>query len=253
MTCGGQPNGPSGRPGADRRAGHRDLTCRTADGRSGEPSPAVEEWLARLGFLRQTARRAYADAHPSRDSDAYVQTRERYGSVSPPRSVDGVLGKAVPWRDLETAAPHLARLGLERLTATGIALLGTLRPDGAPRISPVEPYVAHGQLVIGAMTASLKTSDLRCDPRYVLHSTVTGPDTGEGEFKLYGTAIEGSDALRGLVNDAWWTEWPPDKSAVFSLHVAQAAFIDWDLEQRVMIIHRWSLHGGYTTSRRAYP
>ena len=87
---------------------------------------------------------------------------------------------AVSWRDVELGAPELARLGMARLSSARVALLGTLRRDGSPRISPVEPHIAAGQLLIGAMAWSAKASDLRRDPRYVLHSVVTGPDSGEG-------------------------------------------------------------------------
>lgn len=48
------------------------------------------------------------------------------------------------WRELETAAPEIARLGKERLDQAGVALLGTVRKDGSPRISPVEPYFGVG-------------------------------------------------------------------------------------------------------------
>ena len=87
------------------------------------------------------------------------------------------------WRDVELGAPELARLGLARLDSARVALLGTLRCDGSPRISPIEPCIAEGQLLIGAMTWSAKAADLQRDPRYVLHSVVTGPDNGEGELK----------------------------------------------------------------------
>jgi hypothetical protein len=66
-----------------------------------------------------------------------------------------------------------ARPGLLRAR---VALLGTLRRDSSPRIGPIEPYIVEGQLLIGAMAWSKKTDDLR----YVLHSPVTGPDSGEG-------------------------------------------------------------------------
>ena len=59
-------------------------------------------------------------------------------------------------------------------------MLGTVRPDGSPRISPVEPYLVGGQLLIGAMAWSRKSADLHRDPRYVLHSVVTGPDVDGG-------------------------------------------------------------------------
>ena len=76
------------------------------------------------------------------------------------------------WRDMDRGAPELARLGLARLAAARLAMLGTLRRDGSPRISPVEPCIVDGQLLAGAMTWSGKAADLRQDPRYVLHSVV---------------------------------------------------------------------------------
>jgi hypothetical protein len=51
--------------------------------------------------------------------------------------------------------------------ACRVALLGTLRPDGSPRVSPVEPYFAGGELVLGVMAWSGKARDLRRDPRGV--------------------------------------------------------------------------------------
>ena len=45
------------------------------------------------------------------------------------------------WGDLEAAAPEIVRLGAERFQQSRVALLGTLREDGSPRISPVEPYL----------------------------------------------------------------------------------------------------------------
>ena len=77
------------------------------------------------------------------------------------------------WAEVEAAAPELAQLGKERLDRLRVALLGTLRKDGSPRISPVEPYFVQGHLLFGAMTWSLKARDLLSDPRCVLHSAVT--------------------------------------------------------------------------------
>src|SRR2546429_2866449 len=100
------------------------------------------------------------------------------------------------WRALEASAPAIARLGEERLDQTRVALLGTLRSDGWPRISAVEPYISDGQLLFGAMSWSLKTNDLLRDPRCVLHSAISGPDSGEGELKLYGRAVEAAHELK---------------------------------------------------------
>jgi hypothetical protein len=154
---------------------------------------------------------------------------------------------------MELAAPEIARPGMARLTSARVALLGTLRRDGSPRISPIEPYLAEGQLLIGAMAWTGKAADLRRDPRYVLHSTVTGPDSGEGELKLYGTAAEADPNLRGAAAHAWWLTWAPEKAAVFTLHIGQAVFVDWDIKGGLMAIHRWSPPSGYTMARRSYP
>ena len=157
------------------------------------------------------------------------------------------------WRDLELGAPAIARLGMTRLTCPRVALLGTLRRDASPRISPVEPCVAEDQLLIGAMAWSRKTADLRRDPRYVLHSAITGPDSGEGELKLSGAAVEVSQDQRDGVADAWWPAWPPDKAVVFCLGIGQAVFVEWDTGHGLMTIHRWSPQDSYTQSRRHYP
>jgi hypothetical protein len=157
------------------------------------------------------------------------------------------------WRDVELGAPEIARPGMARLTAARLALLGTLRRDGSPRISPVEPVLAGGQLLIGAMTWSAKAGDLRRDPRYVLHSVVTGPDSGEGELKLYGTAAQAGQDLRAAAAGAWWLARAPDKAAVFTLHIGRAAFISWDIEHGLMTVHRWSPGNGYAVASRPYP
>jgi hypothetical protein len=156
------------------------------------------------------------------------------------------------WRDLERGAPKIARLGLARLAAVPVAMLGTVRPDGSPRISPVEPYLVGGQLLIGAMAWSRKAADLRRDPRYVLHSVVTGPDTGEGELKLHGSAAPADPEARATATRAWWSG-HPEQAAVFVLGIATALFIEWDLEHGVMTTHRWNPLNGYHHSTRRYP
>lgn len=157
------------------------------------------------------------------------------------------------WRDLELGAPEIARLGMDRIKAARVALLGTLRADGSPRISLVEPYVAEGQLLVGAMAWSGKAADLLRDPRFVLHSAVTGPDSGEGELKLYGSAVEAGPGVRGATAGAWWSAWPADRAVVFSLCIGQAAFIEWDIEHALMTVHRWSPEAGYRQTSRTYP
>ena len=67
---------------------------------------------------------------------------------------------------------ELAALGEERFERTGLVLLGTLRKDGWPRISPVEPLIAHGQLYRGMMWQSRKALDLLREPRCTAPSPI---------------------------------------------------------------------------------
>jgi pyridoxamine 5'-phosphate oxidase-like protein len=159
----------------------------------------------------------------------------------------------VNWAELEAAAPEIVRLGKERVEEARVALLGTLRRDGSPRISPVEPFLSQGNLLFGAMSWSSKTRDLQRDPRCVLHSAVTGPDVGEGELKLYGWAAEADDELREAASGGWWLEHPREAARVFGLDIEQAVFVSWDLEQAEVTVKRWSPQHGYRESSRSYP
>ena len=97
------------------------------------------------------------------------------------------------WEAFATTAPALAALGRERLDKTRLVLLGTLRMDGWPRISPVEFLVFEGRLCLGMEWRSLKALDLQRDPRCSILNTVHNRDGSDGEFKLYGRAIEVAD------------------------------------------------------------
>jgi hypothetical protein len=157
------------------------------------------------------------------------------------------------WRDLESGAPEIARLGAARLDSARVAMMGTICRDGSPRISPIEPYIANGYLLVGAMAWSAKAADLRRDPRYTLHSIVTGPDTGEGELKLRGLAVEADADLRAQAADSWWSAQRSDKAIVFVLRIGQALFVAWDIQRGEMTVHRWSPWGGYRRTARTYP
>jgi hypothetical protein len=158
------------------------------------------------------------------------------------------------WSEFERAAPTLADAARARFEATRIGLLGTTRADGSPRISPIEPYFTQNDLLLGAMARSLKARDLARDPRCVLHSTISGPDAGEPEFKLYGTVVEATELIRREARpDAWWLSHPPDTARVFTLHVHEAAAVAWHLERGEMTVTRWSARDGLNEATRSYP
>jgi hypothetical protein len=164
-----------------------------------------------------------------------------------------VVKEQMTLNSLETGAPELARLAKERFERA-VGLLGTVRRDGSPRISPVEPSLAAGHLLFGAMSWSGKARDLGRDPRCVLHSAVSDPGGSEGELKLYGRAeeVEGAEVREAPVK-AWWVGRPRDDARVFSLQIERAVFVSWDAERGVMKTRLWSPEAGESEVERSYP
>jgi hypothetical protein len=159
----------------------------------------------------------------------------------------------VTWGAFEAAAPHLAELGRERLERPGIALLGTLRRDGSPRISVIEPHVGGGHLLFGVMRSG-KRLDLERDPRCTMHSSVSDPRGSAGEFKIQGRATLVVDpALRDQDDSAWWQAFPVDAASVYSMDIESATFVQWDVPRAEISIEAWTPAHGVRTMRRPYP
>jgi hypothetical protein len=76
----------------------------------------------------------------------------------------------------------------------GLGFLATVRADGAPRLHPVCPHVAEGDLWIFVGQHSPKFGDLVRDGRYALHSFPC-PEVDD-EFSLAGSATRCEDSAR---------------------------------------------------------
>lgn len=91
------------------------------------------------------------------------------------------------WKEFTEAAPLIAAIFARRHAATGkLCLLATLRADGSPRISPIEPRVFEDQLWIVGMPGTTKFRDLSRDPRFCLHTATIDPEVKDGDAKLWG-------------------------------------------------------------------
>jgi hypothetical protein len=158
----------------------------------------------------------------------------------------------VNWPSSAAEAPELAKLGEERFDAAGLALIGTIRKDGTPRISPLEPLIAHGELYLGMMWQSRKALDLLRDPRCAVHSVVSKPDASEGEFKLWGRVRDVADPdERARCADAYFEKiaWrPAEPYHLFALDIESAAWIKSDGKAQLVI--RWRAGGELRTSKR---
>ncbi|MGH8952895.1 MAG: pyridoxamine 5'-phosphate oxidase family protein [Acidimicrobiia bacterium] len=93
----------------------------------------------------------------------------------------------VTWREFAEEAPQIAEVFTRRHAATGnLCLLATLRSDGYPRISPVEPRIVGDHLSIVGMPGTTKFRDLGRDPRFSLHTATVDSYVGDGDAKLWG-------------------------------------------------------------------
>jgi hypothetical protein len=135
----------------------------------------------------------------------------------------------VRWGEFKAACSELAELGEERFRRQQLCMVGTLRKNGWPRISPCEIDFAAGELFLGMMWRSWKARDLLRDPRCVLHSCTSDKSGKEGDFKLYGTAVDvQDDVLRAEYEEAvqariQWT--PPSPYNLFAIDVQSAGFV----------------------------
>src|SRR5258707_9441503 len=64
------------------------------------------------------------------------------------------------WSEMEGLQPRLAGLGRRLLLEPGVVLVATIRGDGTPRVSPVEPWLMDGILWLSMMWQSTKAADL---------------------------------------------------------------------------------------------
>lgn len=91
------------------------------------------------------------------------------------------------WDEFAAMAPRIANIFVHRHAAVGsLCMLGTIRPDGFPRISPMEPRFFEGQLWIGGMPGTAKFRDLVRDPRFCLHTATVDTEVKDGDAKVWG-------------------------------------------------------------------
>src|SRR5215204_1577440 len=98
------------------------------------------------------------------------------------------------WKEFTEAAPRIAAVFTRRHAATEkLCMLATLRSDGYPRISPMEPRVFEDELWLVGMPNTTKFRDLARDPRFCLHTATVDPWVKEGDAKLWGVVRDVRD------------------------------------------------------------
>lgn len=133
------------------------------------------------------------------------------------------------WDAFEQECPEIARRARERFARDEVVLVGTIRTDGSPRISPNECDFTAGRLFISMKWRSKKALDLLRDPRCVVHSVPSDRMNPGGDIKLYGRVVDEQDpAVRETFREAIRAriDWAPDEPEYhcFSLDVEAAGY-----------------------------
>jgi hypothetical protein len=148
------------------------------------------------------------------------------------------------WDEMKSRQPALAALGRDLLGEPGVVLVVTIRADGAPRLSPVEPLFWEGDLWLSMGWGTLKARDLARDTRLLVHSIVTSRDGTSGEFKLRGHALAEHDSRLHLeyanvvaAQLGWQPE--PGRFHLFRMDIEDVTFIRWDDANNDQYVTRW--------------
>jgi hypothetical protein len=155
------------------------------------------------------------------------------------------------WDDFEAAAPGLGPSARSVIERFGFVYVGTVRRDGAARVSPVEAHVVAGHLMLVMIAASRKACDLVRDPRVTLQSPVMDPRDPGVELKLRGRVSEvdaGQRAATANVVEAS-SGWRPQPSWRFlSVDLEAVAVLAW--EEGELVLTRWDRRRGLRPAAR---
>lgn len=164
------------------------------------------------------------------------------------------------WTDIETAAPDLGRRAHAILASTTNAVLATIRRDGSPRLSGIDPFFFDGHLWIGSMPGARKGQDLGRDPRMALHSVPWESrrirdgvdDPGDGDAKVTGRALAVDDPAELERVLAWFGDdrglEPPTDADLFRIDPESVVVVS--VEGDHLVIDRWTHDHGRETIRR---
>jgi len=165
------------------------------------------------------------------------------------------------WTTFTDAEPDLAERARAIITSTTNCVLATIRADGSPRVSGIDPFFRDGQLWIGSMPNSRKGADLARDPRFALHGIPWesrkvkdgATDPGEGDVKLTGRARKlGDDAEGARILGEYFAELgvdaPEGGGDLYTIDLDTVVVIS--VEDDALVLDRWSATEGRKVVRR---
>ncbi len=139
------------------------------------------------------------------------------------------------WDEFAAGVPVLAAAIRDRFASNLHHVVGTIRPDGSPRLSGSEVTFAGGEVSIGMMARSRKLADIERDPRVEIHSAPLEDDLAGGDAKLAGRLRR-----TGTVGD--------DEGFMFALDLERASLVRVDGDELDITV--WTPERGARTMRR---
>jgi hypothetical protein len=164
------------------------------------------------------------------------------------------------WTEFAADAPELAAQAEKRLIATGLMMLATIRRDGSPRVSPMEPVVVDDKLVLhedrlwlGMMVDATKSRDLQRDGRFMAHCATVDKMVSEDDVKFWGvaTTVTDHDKLASFSDDIY-------RSTGYRFEVGQFDAFEVDLQGassvgmagETMVVRTWLAGKGVTVTEK---
>lgn len=121
------------------------------------------------------------------------------------------------WKTFASRSPNLAEFAKARLH-NKVAYLATIRKDGSPRVHPFTPIIGEGYFFVFMEPTSPKGHDLRRDPRFAVHCSVSDTSGESGEVFISGKAVfvEDAEMRVAAVNVSPYK--PAERYILFELH-----------------------------------
>ena len=148
------------------------------------------------------------------------------------------------WAAFAHEQPRFAELGERLLAGPGVVLVATIRRDGTPRLSPVEPLFWRDDLWLSMGWDTRKTLDLQRDPRVLVHNVITDREGSTGEYKVRGRGVAELDpvlhenyAIEVERTLGWNPE--PGRFHLFWMDLDEVTHIRWDPATNDQFVSRW--------------
>ena len=166
------------------------------------------------------------------------------------------------WNDFTQTEPELAARARALVSSTTNCVLATIRADGSPRVSGIDPFFRDQDLWIGCMPGSRKGADLDRDPRLALHGipwesrrTKEGvADPGDADVKLTGRAVRlGDDEATARILAEYFAEIgveePSEGGDLYTIDLETVVVVFVEDDQ--LVVDRWSATDGRKVVRRS--